>query len=100
MVCSIIQNKVSSINVSQKYKPTKKSDKALNLLISGRINSNDYVFVKHATQRLKVREISDLDVINILLRTKGYNTRRNKKKDVYEDGQQDWKYCVEGTRSC
>ena len=60
-----------------------------------------YTFLPHAKQRLKERNIAELDVIRILTGQKGYGRKRNKKKDTYEhpsisDLAQDWRYCIEG----
>ena len=83
-------------------KPIKKTDKELFGLIETKIRRGEYVFLKHAKQRLKERNISDIDVVKLLLGTKGYQRKRNKKKDAFEHPSiselaQDWKYCIEGT---
>lgn len=50
----------------------------------------------HAKKRQQERNILDIDVIRILRGDKGYDRKRNKKKDNYEEGKFDWKYCIEG----
>ncbi|HDV5785689.1 TPA: DUF4258 domain-containing protein [Legionella pneumophila] len=82
-------------------KPIKKTDKELFVLIESKINQGKYIFLKHAKQRIKERNVSDLDVISLLLGKKGYERKRNKKKDLYEPSSiselaLDWKYCIEG----
>lgn len=76
--------------------PKKKSERELIRLLSEKIRQGDYVFLKHAKQRLKDRGITDLEVLNILERKPGSRTKRNKRKDKYEKGHQDWNYCIEG----
>lgn len=77
-------------------KPTKKSDKELYALLNEKIGQGKYVFKAHARQRQKDRNISDLDVLDILEGKHGRGRHRNKQKDSYEDGKKDWKYCIEG----
>ncbi|HAT8180758.1 TPA: DUF4258 domain-containing protein [Legionella pneumophila] len=82
-------------------KPSKKKDQELFALIEQKIKQRKYIFVKHAKERQKQRNISDLDVLNILEGKPGYARKRNKSKDLYEsnyenDKPQDWKYCIEG----
>ena len=77
-------------------KPKKKSDRELIQLLSEKITQGDYVFLKHAKQRLKDRNISDLEVLDILQGKSGRMRKRNKMKDKYEKGHQDWNYCIEG----
>lgn len=77
-------------------KPTKKSDKELYALLNQKIGRGEYVFKKHARQRQKDRNISDLEVLDILEGKRGRGRHRNKSKDSYEDGKEDWKYCIEG----
>lgn len=55
-----------------------------------------YIFLNHAKQRLKDRNITDIEVLDILENKKFSNRRRNKAKDKYEVGFQDWNYCIEG----
>lgn len=83
-------------------KPSKKADQELFALIEQKIKEKNYLFAKHAKERQKQRNISDLDVLNILEGKVGYSRKRNKSKDSYESGSvyekpQDWKYCIEGT---
>ncbi|MBH47249.1 MAG: hypothetical protein CME71_03665 [Halobacteriovorax sp.] len=77
-------------------KPVKKTDKELYRLLSEKIASGDYVFKKHAKQRLEDREINDLEVLDILQGKSKRDRHRNKSKDKYESGNQDWNYCIEG----
>ncbi|MCF6808516.1 DUF4258 domain-containing protein [Thiotrichales bacterium 19S9-12] len=77
-------------------KPAKKSDKELLFLLKDKINKKEYRFLKHAKQRQKERHISDLDVIRILRGDNEYCQKRNKKLDKYEEGREDWNYCIEG----
>lgn len=77
-------------------KPKKKTDKVLFSLLDEKIANAEYVFNKHAKQRQIDRTISDLDVLNILVDKNKRNRHRNKKKDKYEEGREDWNYCVEG----
>ena len=77
-------------------KPDKKIDKELFRLLKNSISSGNYVFVKHAKERQLERHISDLEVLDILEGKKGRDRTRNKKKDQYKDGNQDWNYCIEG----
>jgi len=77
-------------------KPDKKSDRELWNLMAEKIFRGDYVFVKHAIQRLTDRNINDIDVLDILENKEGRRRKRNKRKDTYMTGMQDWKYCIEG----
>ncbi len=82
-------------------KPIKKTDKELFTLIEEKITQKEYIFLSHANQRMRERKISELDVIYLLSGKKGYNRKRNKKKDIFElfsicEKSQDWKYCIEG----
>lgn len=82
-------------------KPPKKSDAELFALIETKIQEKKYIFVKHAQERKKQRNISQLDVLNILEGKKGFGRKRNKRKDSYDadyihEKPQDWKYCIEG----
>jgi hypothetical protein len=82
-------------------KPIKKTDKELFALIEERILEGKYIFLSHSKQRIKERNLSQLDVLSLLSGKKGYGRRRNKKKDVYEPPSiselaEDWKYCIEG----
>lgn len=82
-------------------KPSKKTDQGLFVLIEQKIKERNYLFAKHAKERQKQRNISELDVLNILQGKPGYARKRNKGKDSYEsnylhDKPQDWKYCIEG----
>jgi hypothetical protein len=82
-------------------KPSKKTDQELFALIEQKIKERNYIFVKHAKERQQQRNISDIDVLNILEGKSGYERKRNKSKDSYESNYiheipQDWKYCIEG----
>jgi hypothetical protein len=82
-------------------KPIKKTDKELFTLIEEKITQKKYIFLSHSNQRIRERNISELDVIYLLSGKKGYGRKRNKKKDTYEPHSicataQDWKYCIEG----
>ena len=82
-------------------KPSKKIDQELFALIEQKVKERNYLFVPHAKERQKQRNISDLDVLNILEGKSGYERKRNKSKDSYESNYihekpQDWKYCIEG----
>ncbi|NDH10019.1 MAG: DUF4258 domain-containing protein, partial [Gammaproteobacteria bacterium] len=68
----------------QRKKPIKKTDKGLFLIIEEKIKQGNYVFLPHAKQRLKERNITELDVIYLLSGKKGYERKRNKGKDIYE----------------
>lgn len=37
-----------------------------------------------------------MDVLDILENKKNRNRKRNKRKDTYTSGYQDWNYCIEG----
>lgn len=82
-------------------KPPKKTDKELFTLIEEKIREGKYVFDVHVKARQKQRNISQLDVLNILEGKKGFNRKRNKRKDSYDSDYiykkpQDWRYCIEG----
>ncbi len=82
-------------------KPIKKTDRELFALIQEKIRQTKYIFLAHSRTRLQERQISELDVLYILLGKKGYGRKRNKQKDSFEnpsivDLAHDWKYCIEG----
>ncbi|TNF70088.1 MAG: DUF4258 domain-containing protein [Gammaproteobacteria bacterium] len=77
-------------------KPPKKDDKVLFSLLEEKINKKQYRFLLHARKRQKDRSITEVDVIKILKGERRYNRRRNKSKDSYQEGREDWKYCIEG----
>lgn len=81
----------------QKKKPHKKTDKELWNIIAQKIESGDYVFLSHARKRLMDRNITDIDVLNILENRNDQKRKRNKSKDTYISGYNDWNYCIEGT---
>lgn len=77
-------------------KPRKKSDKELFSILDKKIANAEYIFKKHAKQRQKDRTINDLEVLDILEGRVNRNRHRNKQKDKYEEGREDWNYCIEG----
>ena len=77
-------------------RPLKKSNKELFELLDVKIAAGEYVFKKHAKQRQSDRVISDLEVLDILEGKRNRNRYRNKVKDKYEEGKEDWNYCIEG----
>lgn len=77
-------------------KPNKKTDLELWAILAKKISDGNYIFAKHAKQRLKDRDITDIEVLDILENKKNRKRKRNKRKDEYEPGRQDWKYCIEG----
>lgn len=77
-------------------KPNKKIDKELWHLIEDKIKKGSYLFLPHAKKRQKDRNISDIDVLDILENKPGRKRNRNKKKDSYTKGFIDWNYCIEG----
>lgn len=82
-------------------KPRKKTDKELFSLIEEKIVQGKYIFLSHANQRIRERNISELDVIYLLSGKKGFGRKRNKTKDIFEElsiyeKSSDWKYCIEG----
>lgn len=77
-------------------KPAKQNDSVLYALVKSKILTGDYIFLKHAKDRQNERQISDLNVLNILEGKAGFSRKRNKAKDHYEEGREDWNYCIEG----
>ncbi len=77
-------------------KPRKKTDKELWKLITQKIENVEYLILKHARERQKQRNITDLDILDILENKKKRHRRRNKKKDQYQENFSDWSYCIEG----
>lgn len=82
-------------------KPPKKTDTELFALIEEKIQEGKYIFKVHAKERQTQRNISQLDVLNILEGKKSFGRKRNKRKDSYDSNfiyekPQDWKYCIEG----
>lgn len=65
-------------------KPSKKTDSVLFALIDQKIKEGNYILVKHAKKRQQERNISDLDVLNILEGKPRYDRKRNKEKDSYQ----------------
>jgi len=80
---------------SGSWKAAEKNDKELWPLISKMIVGS-YLFVRHAEHRLKDRNISDLDVLDILENKEKRKRKRNKQEDKYVEGYLDWNYCIEG----
>ena len=79
-----------------KIKPSKKRDIELWAAISKSISSVSYFFLPHCRMRLADRAITDIDVLDILENKLGRGRRRNKSKDSYLVGYEDWNYCIEG----
>lgn len=77
-------------------RPNKKTEQELFGLISQKIEEGEYVFLNHARQRLQERDILDLEVLDILEGKPRRRRKRNRAKDKYEEGRQDWNYCIEG----
>lgn len=77
-------------------KPNKKTDIELGDLMAKMISRGDYIFLKHAKERLQDRNVTDIDVLNILENKNKGKRKRNKSKDTYISGYQDWNYCIEG----
>lgn len=82
--------------VFKKKMPIKKTDKELWVLIEEKIQNNNYLFSPHAKKRQKDRNISDLDVLDILENKPRRKRKRNKIKDTYRENFADWNYCIEG----
>ncbi len=78
-------------------KPNKKTDIELLSLIEETISNGNYIFLKHAHDRLKDRNVSDIEVLDILENKPKLKRKRNKSKDVFFPGFSDWNYCIEGT---
>jgi len=76
-------------------KPIKKTDKELWVLIEEQIKNHTYLFLPHAKKRQKDRNISDIDVLEILENKNKCKRQRNKRKDSYTEGFTDWNYCIE-----
>jgi len=85
------------VEKTRQKKPAKKTDGELYSLLEAKIECQEYVFLNHAKQRLKDRKIIDIDVLDILEGKKGRKRKRNKSKDKYEPGYEDWNYCIEGS---
>lgn len=77
-------------------KPVKKNDKELYRIVEQKIVAMEYRILPHAKKRKKERDVSDLDIINILEGKRGYGRKRNKPKDKYESNREDCNYCIEG----
>ena len=80
----------------QHEKPDKKTELELWTLLNEKISNGSYFFLRHAKERLKDREITDIDVLDILENKNNRKRKRNKSKDTYISGYQDWNYCIEG----
>lgn len=81
---------------SQIKKPKKKTDGELYHLLETKIVDLEYIILEHAKHRLKDRSIIEIEVLDILEGKEGRKRKRNKIKDKYDDGRQDWNYCIEG----
>jgi hypothetical protein len=75
-------------------KAVKRKDYDLLSLVAQKITGVRYIFLNHAKTRLVDRKITDIEVLDILEHKE--KCRRNKSKDSYTPGFQDWKYCFEG----
>jgi len=82
--------------VRQNKKPPKKTDRELWCVVGEKIKGTEYVFTRHAEGRQAQRQIDDLTVLNILENNGNARRKRNKKKDEYRSGHDDWNYCIEG----
>lgn len=60
------------------------------------MKNGDYFFLPHAKKRQIDRNISDLEVLDILENKDKRKRQRNKRKDTYIEGYIDWNYCIEG----
>jgi len=76
-------------------KPNKKEDPLLWVMLKKNILHGNYFFSRHAKKRQQDRDVSELDVLFILENVSG-RSKRNKNKDVFINGRQDWNYCIEG----
>ena len=77
-------------------KPIKLKDSELWFLLEEKITAGNYFFVAHAKKRLTDRDITDTDVLDILENINNKKRKRNKSKDTYISGYQNWNYCIEG----
>ena len=82
--------------MSQEKQPDKKTDKELWGLIPKKIARKEYSITVHARERQKDRNILDIDVLDILENKPRRKRKRNKSKDKYIEGYEDWNYCIEG----
>ena len=64
----------------QHGKPVKKTDKELWDLITEKMDNNNYLFLKHAKARQKDRDITDIDVLDILENKDSCKRRRNNRR--------------------
>lgn len=80
----------------KKGKPVKKTDKELWVIIEQNITDKQYIIMPHAKGRQATRNITDIDILDILENKGNRKRKRNKGKDKYEDGYIDWNYCIEG----
>ncbi|MCX7124933.1 MAG: DUF4258 domain-containing protein [Gammaproteobacteria bacterium] len=74
----------------------RKNNRELFQSLSVKIAEGDYFFTNHAKQRLKERELLEFEILDILIGKRGKKRRRNKGKENYTPGNQDWNYCIEG----
>lgn len=77
----------------------KKTNYELVRLLDTKIANGCYFFTNHSTQRLQERQLSHLDVLDILKGVPGKKRRRNKNKEKYVPKYQGWNYCIEGIDS-
>jgi hypothetical protein len=76
--------------------PKKKTDSELWSLLIQKLSEGNYIFLEHAKMRLKDRGMIDIDILDILENKNNRKRKRNKSKDTYTPGYQDWNYCIEG----
>lgn len=81
---------------NKKVKPAKKTDKELWAIIEKCTADNGYIILPHAKKRQIDRDITDIDILDILENKEDRKRKRNKKKDEYKDSFIDWNYCIEG----
>lgn len=77
--------------------PEKQPDDVLLAFIEKKVLDEDYVFVHHAKVRLDERNITDIDVLDILENKPNRNRKRNSKKDSFHKDHHQWNYCIEGS---
>lgn len=77
-------------------KPEKLKDQKLFKEIENAIETTQYIFTNHATERAIERKISTADVLRILKGEFGYYRKRKKSKDEFDENFKEWKYCIEG----
>ena len=76
--------------------PKKRSDREIFDLLDEKIRAEDYFFTPHAQFQCEERGIPENEILDILEGKSGTKRKRNRKKDLYEIGREDWNYCFEG----